>query len=271
MKKVTYAIVAGLLLVLASGFSFTEISEYLQVARGKAKENIKSSIPTDVELDRLDLVLSKLDIKAEKQREKVAEAEVAFEKAKKSWEHEVARSEIYKQKMADLRQIQKSMTSSDSKLTLRVGCHTVSLQQIKVALAAELGKYKACRKVCAEKAKLMQAQEVSMNSLRLKLDEMNRQRDLLGQKLDLLRSRLEVQKATDAVNRDSKSEKSELQRAQELAEDIETRLEIREKTRSLENETTDQIIESALIEEDSFESEVDSTLNGENSRENNDT
>lgn len=264
MKKVAMVCGLGLALLAISGFGFTEVSEYFQVARKNINEGLKSNISADVELDRLEVVLQKLNLQISKHKIQVAKAEVAHDRAVESWNVEVVKSEKHMQKMADLRDIQKSMANVS---TVKVGCHSVSIAEIKAALASQLELYKSCKKVCAKKAELMESQRMAVQKLKAKFNEMKQQSQLLSQKLDLLRSRNEIQKANATINGELELDDTELSRAKALVEEIETRFDINDKASELNGHAADIIIQSNGTGT-AVESEVDEILGKQNANEN---
>lgn len=256
MKKILIGMGIVVSLFAVSGFGFTEISEYFQVARNNLKQTVKGTISNDVELDRLDLIVRKLNLQISKHKIKVAEAEVAFENAQQAWQSQVDSADGLKKKLADLRDIQQSM---DDGQVIKVGCHSVSIGQIRAALAKQLQNYKNCRTLCEQKGKLMRAQEKSLAALKEKFRELQSQRDLLAQKIEILRSRNEVQKAQAAVSGNVELDDTELSRARKLAGEIENRLNVGSKVIALDQESG-SILSQVTNDDSNLIAEVDQIL-----------
>jgi hypothetical protein len=91
MKK--FVGIGALVAVVVSiaGLSFAEVGEYLQVARDRAASTVKDSIPLDVEIDRMQVLIRKLDQQVDHQKYAVARSEIVLQDAQAEYVRSDAR------------------------------------------------------------------------------------------------------------------------------------------------------------------------------------
>ncbi len=255
MKKIAAIAFAAVAVLSIAGFSIAEVSEYFQVARNNVNESIRDSIPLDVEIDRMELLLKKMDQQVTKQKYQVAKAKVALEDAESDLARDYKHSDMIMANMRKLRGLQSSGQP------VSVGCHKVSNGDVRQALANHLAAYKAKTATCEATKTAVSQQRKAYESLTQRYDEWNQQRRLLSHRLETLRSRLAAQKAasnTAVLTFDT----SELDRATDLANEIETRLRIAETQQALGTDPVDAILDSTTEASD-VEAEVDALLGAE--------
>ncbi len=83
-EKDAMILVVGVGLLVASGFGIVEGIEYFQVARNRVSETIRENIPLGVEVERMEVILNKLDEQVGRQKYELAKAQVALEDAEAS-------------------------------------------------------------------------------------------------------------------------------------------------------------------------------------------
>ena len=252
MKKIAAIAFAVVAVLSITGFGVAEVAEYFQVARHNVNESIRESIPLDVEIDRMELLLKKMDQQVSKQKYQVAKSRVALEDAESEMVRDHKHAELMLANMRKLRDLQSGGQY------VQVGCHKVTSGEVRQALANHLAAYKSKTIACEARETAVTQQRKAYQSLKQRYDEWNQQRQLLSHRLETLRSRLAAQKATantDVVTIDS----SELDRATQLAGRIETRLRIAETQQALGTDPVDSIL-NATTETRDVEAEVDALL-----------
>ena len=200
----------------------------------------------------MELLLKKMDQQVTKQKYQVAKSKVALEDA----ESELARDHKHANMiMANMRKLRGLQSSGEQ---VSVGCHKVTSGEVHQALANHLAAYKSKTATCEATETAVTQQRKAYQSLKQRYDEWNQQRRLLAHRLETLRSRLAAQKATSntAV---ATFDTSELDRATELASEIETRLRIAETQQALGTDPVDAIL-NATTEASDVEAEVDALL-----------
>lgn len=258
MKK-SIGIVSVVAVVLAiSGFGLAEVTEYLQVARKNVSEAVRESIPVDVEIDRMEVLLSKLDKQVKRQKYQVAKGEIALENAQERLEKDHQHCKATLAKMRHLRELQQCKPTPCGHI--QVGNYRIAVSEISGALASKLDAYKAQAATLSEKERAVAAQKQAHAALLKKYADWNQQRELLSSRLETLRSRHEAQQAGRDVAGDSSFDSSELNRATQLADDIEARLQVAEKAEALGTGSLDHLLDGATEPPVDVTAEVDRLL-----------
>ena len=230
MKKMIASLAAGLIgLVAIFGYSLTDVSEFLQLAKTETHEFVEGQIPNTVQIKRVGLILDKLDSEMGELKHELAKAEIGLERSESDWQSAQQSRTAYVRKLRDLRSLDCQL--GDTKY-VSVSCSKVSDAEVNVKKKATLLLYRECDKECLESKKLMEVRRKSVDSLRQSLGQWNDKRVLLEQRLEVLRTRNEVEIASGRLE-GKVSDPSELQRAEELIEKIEERLDIAEREREL--------------------------------------
>lgn len=255
MKK--YIAIAAFVVsaVTITGFSTAEFFEIFQVARNRVHAQIEQSIPTSVHVDRLELILEKLEPQLQKQRHRLAKAQVAMERTEKQWEQSRELRDEYVTNMRKLRTIEKEAGNCNY---VQIGCKKLNMNDVRSSLTNQFNRYKACQSICEEKQRLVNAQRDAVRSLQNQLSSWQQEKVLLEQKLDVLRTRSEVENANREIDGTTAIDGSELQRASELADKIEQRLAVAKKERALSTNGFDPVL--TVTRDSNIESEIDALL-----------
>ena len=260
MKKMIASLAAGLIgLVAISGYSLTDVSEFLQLAKTETHEFVEGQIPNTVQIKRIGLILDKLGSEMGELRHELAKAEIGLERSESDWQSAQQSRTAYVRKLRDLRSLDCQL--GDTKY-VSVSCSKVSDAEVNVKKKATLLLYRECDKECLESMKLMEVRRKSVDSLRQSLGQWNDKRVLLEQRLEVLRTRNKVEITSGRLEGNVR-DPSKLQRAEELIEKIEERLDIAERERELgETLTSGALVDDmAVLQSDSdIDAEIDSIL-----------
>ena len=257
--KLAWGIV-GSVVVLAglSGLNVNAVGEYAQVLRNRTSHAIDKAIPLSVEIDRMEVLLEKLNRQVTSQKYDVAKAKVALEDANTKWESnqlDCARS------VSNMRKL-RSATS-----TVSSGCGTtvnvsqpVASGNVHRALQQALATYKVKQAACKAQRDVIRQQQQAYGQLEERFAAWQNDRALLKQRLETLRVRYQAQQL--ASNTDTTVfDDADLARATELADKIERELRITEAQQRLDASPIDAIKEGTTsIEAQQIEAEVDSIL-----------
>lgn len=260
MKKMIATFAAGLLVVVAiAGFSLNDILEYAQVARAEAHKYVEGQIPNDVQIKRTKLILDKLDSEMSQIKHELAKAEIGLERSEADWQTAQNRRTGYVGNLRKLRSIDVQIGDAQY---VSIGCSKVAATEVDAKLEATLSLYRECDKQCQQSKKLMEMRRKSVQALRQSLGQWNDKRILLEQRLDVLRTRNEVEIASSRID-GTVNDPSELNRAEELIDKIEERLDIAERERQLNGDFSDDLLSGSSFETTSAEdvgAEIDAIL-----------
>ena len=141
-KKTVGTAVAAVVALAIAGFSVTEILEYLSVFRNRVRAVVREEIPLSVEIERMEVLIEKLDTQVDDQKQVVARAKVALEDAEA--QHQKAQS-VCGRLLSDMQYL-RSLTSVDGTptcKTMTVGYQEVSSEDVHRALAHKLAAWKS--------------------------------------------------------------------------------------------------------------------------------
>lgn len=225
----------GTVALVVSGLGIRESWEYLQVAHGKVEQTIRDGIPVGAEIDRLNLLVDKLDNEIGSKKRDVARAAVALEDYEQKLVDLNQQLDSSKRHMTDLRTALESERPS-----LRFGCSVYSQVEVEQALRSKLNDFKAKSRICEQMERAVELHRTTYQQLSGRLAERQRERDLLAQKVQTLeaeRQSLALSAQPDSPLLDSDT----LARAKELADQIENRLRTERKLQQLDVNSIDSI------------------------------
>ncbi|MEO2018586.1 MAG: hypothetical protein ABGZ53_29900 [Fuerstiella sp.] len=260
MKKLVGIGMLVALVASVAGFSVAEMGEYLQVARNRAASTVTDSIPLDVEMDRMQVLLKKLDAQVGHQKYAVATSKIALQDAEANYSRSEARCQNLVAEMEQLRGLNMQSSSSQSCGTITVSCRSVSQSDIRRALSYKLAAWKAASATCKAQEQSVQQQRMAYTRLEDQFGQWQSQRSLLAQRLETLKTRHQTQQLASETNT-SIFNNADLARAIELADQIERELRIVEAQQALGSDPTDSLrTPSDSTELSSIEAEVDAIL-----------
>lgn len=242
-----------------AGFSPTELSEYGTAVSAIVQEGIQDGIPDSVELQRLGVILRKLEQQVGSQKQAVATAKVDLEDAESEFQTQELACTRLKGEMQQLRQLTQT---SDPACVQTVAYRGVSPQDIRQALAARLQSWKQATERCAALQTALQQRRTAFERLEQQFSEWQSKRELLAQRMETLKIRQQTQ--TLAADTDTATiDNADLARATELADAVDRDLRIAEARQAIGLDPLDVVAEiPASADNSALETEVDRILNG---------
>lgn len=257
-KAVTIGMVVVGVLAL-TGLSIAEIREYLQVARNRTSEAIREAIPLNVEIDRMEVLLSKLDHQVANQKYAVAQSKIALEDSESVYARSQSRCKTL---LAEMQQLRALGVTENSTLN---GCHTVayrgvSMADVRRALCCRLEAYKEAEATCKAQKEGMCQQRQAYAQLEQRFTSWQSQRRLLSQRLETLKARHKSQQLASETDTTVFND-ADLARATELADQIEKEIRIVEAQQALGSDPAELFAHDDSAETGTeIEAEVDALL-----------
>jgi chromosome segregation ATPase len=217
MTKLSVAIA---LAAFASGIAgLATTSEYVRVVANQGKEAIQDNIPADVEIDRLGLILSKLDDELADSRRVRAESAIRLEKASRQLEDK--REELDDQRK-EVEACKSRLTDSS---TQDAGYSSAKATELANWTKSCLSRFKATQKAVENLEQTVNNLKKVQSELADLLNTRRQQRDELAARLDAIRIEKE---SLDLLTGGSGNlpSSNNLKRADELAEKLEDKLKV---------------------------------------------
>ncbi|MEY2726431.1 MAG: hypothetical protein RLZZ458_2298 [Planctomycetota bacterium] len=257
--KISTGVVTVLGGLAFAGITPTELSEYVSTASTMVEQRVEQTIPASVELQRLGVILKKLEQQVGSQKQAVATAKVDLEDAESEFQTQELACTRLKGEMQQLRQL---TLSEDPACLQTVGYRGVSQQDIRRALAARLQSWKQATERCSALQVALQQRRAAFERLEVQFGEWQSRRDLLAQRLETLKIRQQTQ-TLSADTDTALFDDADLARATELADAVDRDLRIAEARTAIGLDPLDVIAEiPASADNTALESEVDQILNG---------
>ena len=250
--------VAGVMAV--TGISTAGLLEYLQVARNRIATTIRDSVPLSVEIDRMEVLLEKLDGQVGQQEYAVSKSKVALQDA----EAEFQRAQVgCKALVRDMRQLRGlSYTEATGNCgTIKVGGQSVSPTDVRRALTYKLSSWKGATAAAEAREQALLQQRAAYSALERQFNDWQGQRQLLAQRVETLKTRHQTQALASETDT-STFNNADLARATELADQIERELRIVEAQQALGSGMAESVLNNQLSDADTsdVEQEVDRLL-----------
>ncbi|EMI53409.1 hypothetical protein [Rhodopirellula sallentina] len=243
LGAVAALIVGGFLLL---GTSFTS---YLRTSARAVQESVQDSVPLEFELRRARDLIDEILPELQSQVRVIAEEEVAIQALRNDLHASTERLSSEKSNLAALRdQLRVQQVS------YRIGDREVPRKQLAGQLRSRLERFKQSELAIDMKTRLLEKREEVLGAALFKLEEMRNRKVQLEQKVEMLIAQDRLQKAS-RVDSELGSKMavggSEMREADELLDQIETRLAVAQ--RVLEHEQDVVAIpldDSAMTEND---------------------
>ncbi len=256
MKRFAGIGVALAVVSTLAGLSFSEISEYVTVAGDRVGDAVRGAVPLSVEIDRMEVLLKKMDKQVSSQKYAVARANVALQEVEADLVRQESRCEAL---VAGMRQL-RALTSNRDASIVQVGCHQISSADVSQALAHKLATWKESNTGLAARQEAVSQQRKAFEALRQRYSDWQQQRKLLAYRLETLRSRHDAQQLA-AETDTSVFKTADLARASELADRIERELKTVEIQQQLDNDPLENLLHGQpTTDPDAMEAEVDAIL-----------
>lgn len=257
MKRFLIPGAIGVAILTATGFTVAELTEYGQVARNALQSSIQDSIPIDVELQRLEVLLDKVDAKTLDQKRIVAKAQIELENAETLLSQARRRQEAVKSAMAAVRNGEQVYVSSKS----GTRCGGVVTVPANEQLAQLLTSYKTFTSTVTAREKAVVAHRHAVESLTSRFQEWSQERETLRQQLDSLRARHAATQI--ATVQQPGLATGELSRASELFQRLDQRLKIEERTQE-DLDLQPIQLSGQSTDDDALAAEIDEILGNDN-------
>jgi chromosome segregation ATPase len=252
--------VAGLFIALSAlafaGISPRDLGEYLQVFGDKAGTAVKEHIPDSIELQRMDVLLQKLNGQVDQQKRAVATAKIALEDAEAEFQTTELACNRLKGELQQLRDLTKADGEECSTL---VSYRGISQADIRRALAGRLESWKQTSQRRDALGKALDLRRQAFAQLEAKFTEWQSQREQLAQRIETLKIR--HQTASLSADADTSTfDNADLARTTELADGLERKLRIEEAKQAIGLDPLDGLLSTDVDDRTDLEAEVDSVL-----------
>lgn len=247
--------------IAATGFSIAEVREYLQVAANRTSESLRDAIPLSVEIDRMEVLIGKLDSQVASQKYAVAKSKIALQDSEAEHARSESRCQNLLAEMQHLRSLNPTQQPSSG------GCQTVayrnvSASDVRTALSYKLAAYKEAEASCKAHASAMSQQRQAYSRLEQQFSNWQSQRQVLSQRLETLRVRHQTQQLASETDT-TVFNNADLARATELANEIEKELRIVEAQQALGGDPSSSFLTGESVPQVDVESEVDRLLSSQ--------
>jgi chromosome segregation ATPase len=210
----------------------TSAPSYIRTAFHKVRDNAKSSVPVQFEIDRAREEITNLGPAIHDNIENLARAQVEVEHLDR--EIVAIRTNLGSEKIA-LNEIRKSLDTGDFKLTGNV---TYTADEVKTELKHRLDHYKQVGGLLKDKEETLKAKQKAVVAARVQLSQMTATRQALLTKLSGIEARLKMIQSTKESN-DFSFDDSALARAKASVADLEKRLDVMASVAEMEGKYSD--------------------------------
>jgi len=231
-------------------------SEYLNVLGNRGSKVIEDAIPIDVQIDRLALIVSKLDDELANSRRVRAESAIRLEKASRQLED---KREVLEEQR---RQIESCKTRLSNSGTKEGGCSSTNGKDLAAWTRSCLDRFKASQRTVENLESTVQRLKTVQSELAGQLNSRRLERDELAARLDAIRSEKESL-GWLAGGSGNLPSSDNLKRASELAEKLEDKLQVERAIVSTQDDVWSTIVshdEAPAASNDSLLEEIDQTL-----------
>jgi chromosome segregation ATPase len=211
----------------------TSAPSYVKTAFHRVRDNAKSAVPVQFQIDRARQQVSDLEPAIHLNRENIASAEVDVERL----EREIGSCQAnLGQEKKEIVALRNCLDTGNLRLT---GSVSYTPDEIKTELTRRLDHFKVAKQIIKEKEDTLKARQKAVVSARKQLTEMTAAKQSLLVKIDEIEARLKSIEATQAANEFSFDD-SELARVKESVSDLEKRVEVMARVAEQEGRLTDK-------------------------------
>jgi chromosome segregation ATPase len=211
----------------------TSAPSYVKTAFHKVRDNAKSAVPIQFQIDRARQQVADLEPAIHLNRENIASAEVDVERL----EREITSSQAnLGQEKKEIVALRNCLDSGNLRLT---GSVSYTPDEIKVELTRRMDHFKVAKQIVKEKEDTLKARQKAVVAARKQLGEMTAAKQTLLTKIDEIEARLKSIEATQAAN-EFTFDDSELARVKESVSDLEKRVEVMARVAEQEGRLTDK-------------------------------
>lgn len=222
MKKTL--VVTGILVGVGFLVFGAGLSSYMRTGYKRVKSQIKSSIPVEFEIHRVEDLIDQIGPEMKMVRRLVAEEEVSI--AELGDEIGALRKSAA-EKGTEVRIIRASLSTETP--VIRLAGNQYQRRVVEDDLAARLDNLKAMSGLIDSKKRLLLSRERALEAARGKLVSINTERTRLETMVEQLRAELRQQEALESSCLSVKIDESKLKQAGELAKQVQRRLKVKRK------------------------------------------
>lgn len=257
MKKTL--VVTGILVGVGFLVFGAGLSSYMRTGYKRVKSQIKSSIPVEFEIHRVEDLIDQIGPEMKMVRRLVAEEEVSI--AELGDEIGTLRKSAA-EKGHEVRIIRASLSTETP--VIRLAGNQYQRRFVEDDLAARLDNLKALSGLIDSKKRLQLSRERALEAARGKLVSISTERTRLETMVEQLRAELRQQEALESSCLSVKIDESKLKQARELAKQVQRRLKVKRKELESVGVTVEvsgiDLGREALVEPRDIRAEVDAFL-----------
>lgn len=244
---------AAAVLAGAAGFAVlgTDLGSYVWTSTNAAQESIRNAVPVEFELRRASDMIRAILPDLQSQVRMIAQEEVEIA----ALEADIAATE------KRLQQEERGLASLRNRMQVHqvsysVNGHDIGRDQLTTQLHQRFNRYKQGELALASKQKLLQKREEGLEAAMTMLEKMRHRKAELEQKVEALAAQHRLVKAS-SIESGRLIDGSQLSEADQLLQQIETRLAVAQRVLTHEQNLFEISITEELIDEEQLLSEVD--------------
>jgi len=256
-------IVVGVLAIAGFLIFGAGLSSYLRTGYKQVKSQIRSSIPVEFEIHRIEDLVEEISPEMHQVQQLIAEEQVAVATLKEEID---GKQRSATNRSTEVKIIRASLDSTSPRIQL--GGRTWSRELVESDLTRRLDGLKALSSLIESKKRLLTARERALEAAKDKLVNISTERTRLLTIVEQLRAELREQQTLQSSSLKVKIDDSKLKQAQELAQRVKTRLKVNRQ--KLQNEGIFEQpkidLKPVLVEPRDIRAEVDAFFSGQDSR-----
>jgi len=256
-------IVVGVLAIAGFLIFGAGLSSYLRTGYKQVKSQIRSSIPVEFEIHRIEDLIEEITPEMKQVQHLIAEEQVSVAALK---EEIGGKERSALDRSNEVKIIRASLDTPSPRIKL--GGRSWSRELVENDLTRRLDTLKSLSSLIESKKRLLTARERALEAARNKLVNISTERTRLLTMVEQLRAELREQQTLQSSSLKVKIDDSKLKQAQELAQRVKTRLKVNRQ--KLENEGIFEApkidLKPVLVEPRDIRAEVDAFFAGKDAR-----
>ena len=251
--KIMKTIVGGIVVVTIGGFLLlgSDFTSMLKTSARSIRHSVKQSVPVEFELNRAKEKINEILPDLQSQVRMIAEEEVAISRLEKEVQKDTDRLEGQERHLTELRG-----QTRTKQVSYRVGRMTLDSQQLANHLQTRFNHFKQARLSLDSKQKLLEKRQQGLSAAVAVLEQMRIRQSELQLKVEALAAQHRLIKANQ-IDSGELIDGSQLSQADQLLDEIETRLAVAERVMDYETDSMDVPIETTTASAEYVLSEMD--------------
>lgn len=245
--------VAGLLAVVVGGFLLlgSDFTGMIKTSARSIQQSVKESVPVEFELNRAKEKINEILPDLQSQVRMIAEEEVAISRLEKEVQTDTDRIDRREELLTKLRGQMRTQQVSFS-----VGKMNLNRQQLANHLQTRFDHFKQSRMSLESKRRLLEKRQEGLAAAVLVLEQMRIRQSELGLKVEALAAQHRLIKASQ-IESGTLVDGSQLSQADQLLDQIETRLAVAQRVMNYQVDPFETPVESQDVSADVVLSEMD--------------